>query len=67
MTNGVNTHHFRFDVDRQVIKELNDLLFTRPLSVMTPNERNLAVQCDCCARTRVLPDQEQPCLSCRRQ
>ena len=67
MTNGVNTHHFQFDVDRQVIQSIDDLIFTRPLSVMTPSERRKAVQCEVCARTRILPQTEQPCLSCRRQ
>jgi hypothetical protein len=67
MTNGVSTHHFQFDIDRKVIQSREDLLYTRPLSVMTPKERRSALQCECCARTRILPDGEQPCLSCRRQ
>ena len=67
MTNGVNTHHFQFDIDRAVIQSKDDLIFTRPLSVMTPSERRRAIQCECCARTRILPDDQQPCLSCRRQ
>jgi len=67
MTNGVNTHHFQFDIDRKVIQCVEDLILTRPLSVMTPKERRQASQCECCARTRILPDGEQPCLSCRRQ
>lgn len=67
MTNGVSTHHFQFDIDRSVIHTKDDLLYTRPLSVMTPSERRRAIQCECCARTRILPEGEQPCLSCRRQ
>lgn len=67
MTNGVSTHHFQFDIDRQVIREVGDLLYTRPLSVMTPSERRRAIQCEVCARTRIMPSDEQPCLSCRRQ
>lgn len=67
MTNGVNTHHFQFDIDRKVIHDLGDLIYTRPLSVMTPKERRSAIQCECCGRTRILPEDEQPCLSCRRQ
>lgn len=67
MTNGINTYHFQFDIDRKVIQSEEDLILTRPLSVMTPSERRQAIQCECCGRTRVLPDGQQPCLSCRRQ
>ena len=67
MTNGINTHHFQFDIDREVIKEIEDLIYTRPISVMTPRERRMAEQCCSCGRTRILPNNEQPCLNCRRK
>jgi hypothetical protein len=67
MTNGINTHHFQFDIDREVIKDKEDLIFTRPISVMTPRERKMAIQCERCGRTRILPENQQPCLSCRRK
>ncbi len=67
MTNGINTHHMMFDVDRKVIKTKDDLIFTRPISVMTPSEKQKAVQCKCCGRTRIMPTDEAKCLSCIRK
>jgi hypothetical protein len=65
MTIGINTHHMSFDIDREVIKTKEDLIYTRPISVMTPKERSIAMKCMTCGRTRVMPDGELPCLSCR--
>lgn len=67
MTVGINTHHKSFDIDRDVIKSTEDLIYTRPISVMTPSERQLAIKCDKCGRTRVMPNNELPCLTCRRR
>ena len=67
MTNGINTHHMLFDIDREVIKTKDDLIFTRPISVMTPTEKEKAVQCSYCGRTRIMPTEEVKCLSCLRK
>lgn len=67
MTNGVNTHHMLFDIDRQVIQTPDDLILTRPISVMTPKERKVAIQCKGCGRTRIMPDETSICISCQRQ
>jgi hypothetical protein len=66
MTSGINTHHMLFDIDRKVIETKDDLIFTRPISVMTPSEKQKAVQCACCGRTRIMPTDEAKCLSCLR-
>ncbi len=67
MTLGINTHHMLFDIDRQVIKTKDDLILTRPISVMTPSERKVAIQCQTCGRTRIMPKESSQCISCSRQ
>ncbi len=67
MTSGINTHHMLFDIDRTVIKTKDDLILTRPISVMTPSERKKARQCGKCGRTRIMPEGSDICLTCLRQ
>jgi hypothetical protein len=68
MTSGINTHHMLFDIDRKVIKNKDDLILTRPISVMTPSERRKAIQCIECGRTRIMPDESKHiCVTCIRQ
>tara|TARA_R110000822_G_scaffold27401_5_gene81841 strand:+ start:2389 stop:2796 length:408 start_codon:yes stop_codon:yes gene_type:complete len=67
MTVGINTHHMLFDIDRQAIKTKDDLILTRPISVMTPSERRVAVQCQGCGRTRIMPKNQETCITCIRQ
>ncbi len=66
-TNGEKSFHMLFDVDREVIKEISDLIHTRPISIMTPKEKKLAVQCKSCGCTRIMPDQATKCLTCQRK
>ena len=51
----------------KVIKTEEDLILTRPISVMTPSERRKAKQCRACARTRILPDDSDECITCIRR
>jgi len=67
MTLGINTHHMLFDIDREVIKTRDDLILTRPISVMTPSERRKAIQCSTCAKTRIMPEDETTCIACIRR
>lgn len=67
MTLGINTHHMMFDIDRVVIKTKDDLILTRPISVMTPSERRKAIQCKDCGRTRIMPKGSNKCLACHRR
>lgn len=67
MTLGINTQHMLFDIDRQVIKSKDDLILTRPISVMTPSERRVAIQCQGCGRTRIMPKGGEVCISCVRR
>ncbi len=67
MTVGINTQHMLFDIDREVIKTKDDLILTRPISVMTPSERSKAKQCPVCAKTRIMPTDENHCIACIRR
>ncbi len=67
MTVGINTQHMLFDIDREVIKTKDDLILTRPISVMTPSERKKAKQCPVCAKTRIMPTDENHCIACIRR
>ncbi len=66
-TNGEKSFHMLFDVDREVVREIGDLIYTRPISIMTPKEKAIAVQCKGCGCTRIMPDQATECLSCERK
>ena len=67
MTVGINTQHMLFDIDREVIKTKDDLILTRPISVMTPSERKKAKQCSMCAKTRIMPTDKNNCIACIRR
>lgn len=56
----------QYDVDRDLIQSAEDIVYTTPLSLMTPNELELAKRCECCAKMRVLPDDSPICLKCLR-
>jgi len=56
----------QYDVDRGVIKEEEDLLYTMPTALMSPKELLLALQCPCCLKVRIIPPEMENCLSCER-
>ena len=66
MTSGVNAKHMLFDIDKEIVHSVDELVYTRPLSVMTPSERANAKKCVSCGRNRLMPDHTQVCLSCLR-
>ena len=66
MTNGTNANHMLFDIDRRIIHEFDELIYTRPGSVMTPNETRRAKKCTGCGRNRIMPPEGQPRLTCQR-
>lgn len=56
----------QYDVDRKVIIEAEDLLYTMPTALMSPKELLLASQCSCCLKIRIIPPKMEKCLSCER-
>ena len=63
---GVKASHLLYDIDRDVIKCLDDIVYTRSPTVMTPKQRAKAVQCTC-GRIRVFPPDSKICLPCLRK
>ena len=56
----------QYDLDRDLIQSAEDIVYTTPLSLMTPNEVELAKRCESCGKMRVLPDDSPICLKCLR-
>ena len=65
MTNGTMTRHMKFDIDRNIIKTKDDIIYTRPPSVMTPSDLKRSCKCDSCGRIRI-PFEGSTCISCVR-
>ncbi len=62
---GVKASHLLYDVDRDVIKHRDDILYTRSPTVMTPKQKDESQTCDC-GRIRVFPPGFDKCLHCLR-
>lgn len=63
---GVKASHLLYDIDREVIRTLEDIVYTRSPTVMTPRQRAQAQQCSC-GRIRVFPPESKMCLPCLRK
>jgi hypothetical protein len=63
---GVKASHLLYDIDRDVIKCLDDIVYTRSPTVMTPKQRLKAEQCSC-GRIRIFPPESKVCLPCLRK
>ena len=63
---GTKAMHLIYDIDRNLIRNKDDITYTRSLTVMTPTEKTKAQKC-ACSRTRVFPPESKVCLHCIRQ
>tara|TARA_B100001758_G_scaffold225667_1_gene217866 strand:+ start:1116 stop:1511 length:396 start_codon:yes stop_codon:yes gene_type:complete len=63
---GTKANHLIYDVDRKLITCKEDIIYSRSLTVMTPQQKSLAVKCKC-GRIRVLPPKSKVCLHCIRK
>lgn len=63
---GNKTTHMLFDIDRFLIREESDILFTLPYNIMTPAQKEQATKCPTCGRRRILLPSETSCLCCIR-
>ena len=63
---GVKASHLLYDIDREVIHNRDDIVYTRSTTVMTPKQRKVAEQCGC-GRIRIFPPDSQVCLHCVRK
>lgn len=63
---GNTTNHLVYDVDRYLIRDTDDIIYTRSPTVMTPKQKKLAQKCSC-GRIRVFPKfSPDMCLHCYR-
>ncbi len=63
---GNSTNHLVYDVDRYLIRDNDDIIYTRSPTVMTPKQKKLAQKCSC-GRIRVFPKfSPDMCLHCYR-
>ena len=66
LTNGLMAKNMMFDIDRGIIKEKGDLIYTRPFSSMTAGDKRRATRCFICKQMRIIEDGEK-CVSCLRR
>ena len=60
---GAKAKHMIFDINRQLIKTKEDIIYSRPVSCMTPSEKKLATR-SACGRKRVFPPNAEVCIHC---
>ena len=63
---GIKTKHTLYDIDRDIIFSLDELIYIREPSTMTPKEKIRASKCLSCGRTRIKPKDSDECLTCVR-
>jgi len=62
---GLKASHLIYDINRELIKSEEDIVYSRTPTVMTPTQRRQAEQCTC-GRIRVFPPDSKVCLHCVR-
>jgi hypothetical protein len=63
----VGTEKVENDIDRYLVREKDDLIYTRSPTVMTPKQRKAAQKCSC-GKLRVFPPYSPDmCLHCYRE
>jgi len=63
---GTKAKHLIYDIDRKLIRSKEDIVFTRSLTVMTPQQKKDSQKCKC-GRIRVFPPDSNVCLHCIRR
>ena len=64
---GVRTRQTVYSINDEIIYEARDLVYTRPFSTMSENEKNRACICPSCKQRRIIQDKWAECLVCRRR
>jgi hypothetical protein len=62
---GLKASHLIYDINRELIKSTDDIVYSRTPTVMTPTQRREAEQCGC-GRIRIFPPDSEVCLHCVR-
>ena len=64
-TSGLKAKHLLYDIDRSLVKSLDELTYSRNPAIMTPKEKRDSRKCDC-GRQRVFPPESDVCIHCAR-
>ena len=64
-TNGVKAKHLLYDVDRNLVHNIEELSYSRSPTIMTPKEKQESRKCTC-GRQRVFPPDSNQCIHCER-
>ena len=64
---GIKTKQAVYSINREIIKEEEDLLYSRPFSTMSTIEQGLASLCPSCRQRRIIEERWSDCLVCRRR
>ena len=64
-TNGVKAKHLLYDVDRNLVHNIEELSYSRSPTIMTPKEKKESRKC-VCGRQRVFPPDSNQCIHCER-
>jgi len=64
---GTMTINSVYAIDDSIIKDEEDLVFTRPYSSMTVAEKNNAIRCLGCKQMRLIQEDWSECLICQRR
>lgn len=64
---GSKAKHMVFALDSNLIREYEDILYSRPFSSMTTWEKNDSMRCAQCGRRRVFPPDSEVCIHCMRK
>lgn len=62
---GIKASHLVYDIDRNLIQNREEIVYTRSPTVMTPKQKKEAIMCEC-GRIRVFPPGYNKCLHCVR-
>lgn len=62
---GTKSKHLLYDVDRKLIQNLEEVVYSRSPTIMTPKQKREALKC-VCGRIRVFRRGDSKCLHCVR-
>jgi len=63
---GTKAKHLIYDINRKLIHSKEDIIYSRSLTVMTPQQKKIAKKC-VCGKIRVFPPDSPRCLHCIRK
>ncbi len=64
-TSGIKAKHLLYDINRSLVKSMDELTYSRSPTIMTPKEKKNSRRCEC-GRQRVFPPESDVCIHCVR-